>query len=169
MANRFEQVDEVVADADHHRPRPAGRRAMGEGLLPAHRPCIAGGGPDDRADPAQGRAVRRRQARQRAQARDRRRSIPTACGRRNGANSTAGKMTPRRREGEQSACRRFAPRSATPSPARRRGPRRHSFKGRSVRGTRHEIPARLPRSRPACGVIRSGVARTFASATRRAR
>ena len=37
MANRFEQVDEVVAGRDHDRSRAAGRRAMGEGPLPAQR------------------------------------------------------------------------------------------------------------------------------------
>ena len=100
MANRFEQVDEVVADAitvvSPKRPTASGQRS----IACAPRPFVAGR-QDQRARSAQGRALRRREARQRAQARDRRRRSRRRLERRNGASSTAGKMTPRPNEAEK--------------------------------------------------------------------
>ena len=64
MANRFEQVDEVVDDAITVILEQRGDGQWATVDLPEERQRVARRGPDERAGSAEGCAVRRRQARQ---------------------------------------------------------------------------------------------------------
>jgi hypothetical protein len=89
MANRFEQVDEVVEDAVTIALEQRADGQWAKSLLPTDRPSVAASRSDQRVYPAKGRALRRGGGWPMSSSSRSSSSIRTAFGGKNGVNSTA--------------------------------------------------------------------------------